>query len=234
MSSQKHLKELGFEWSPPEDPLAAVWRSGSCRGAVRPLASDPHRSSPKFTTSSRYHGYKTKPLAFHTSASSALTTVNGAEEKGYEKMHPLMSQWLRTFAHPLLSAGKAKPAHPVQAMQDYFSTHWTLLHFSWTGGSPALHSMWGPPGRSQSSSLPWTSLSLICDSQGAEKCNRPGPMPHSAAREACNLPPLPLRLAKTSADARALPLSHTPTTFFPKRQGPRPKIALDPAPPASS
>ncbi len=40
----KAVKELGLEWSPPEEP---------CRGAVRPLSNDPRRSSLKFTTSSR-------------------------------------------------------------------------------------------------------------------------------------------------------------------------------------
>ncbi len=49
----KRLKSWVWSCLHQRSPLAAVWMSGSCRGAVRPLSNDPRRSSLKFTTSSR-------------------------------------------------------------------------------------------------------------------------------------------------------------------------------------
>ncbi len=72
----KAVEELGLEWSPPEEPSRS-------RGSVRPLVSDPRRSFLKFTTGSRDHGAPPYSARLRTSASSTLTTVNGAEEKGY-------------------------------------------------------------------------------------------------------------------------------------------------------
>ncbi len=53
VSSQKRLKSWVWSGLHQRSPLAAVWMSGFCRGAVRPLSNDHRRSSLKFTTSSR-------------------------------------------------------------------------------------------------------------------------------------------------------------------------------------
>ncbi len=53
VSSQNRLKSWVWSGLHQRSPLTAVWMSGSCRGAVRPLSNDPRCSSLKFTTSSR-------------------------------------------------------------------------------------------------------------------------------------------------------------------------------------
>ncbi len=53
VSSQKQLKSWVWSGLHQRSPLAAVWMSGFCRGAIRPLSNDHRRSSLKFTTSSR-------------------------------------------------------------------------------------------------------------------------------------------------------------------------------------
>ncbi len=84
--------------------------SGSCRGAVRPLSSDPRRSSLKFTTSSRDLG---APLTLPASVlplhppSPQLTAL---KKRGMRGCLNLMSQWLHISAHPLPSAGRRRPA----------------------------------------------------------------------------------------------------------------------------
>ncbi len=106
-----------------------------------------------------------------TSASSALTTIDGAEKRDMRGCLNWMSQWLHISAHPLPSAGRRKPI-TVQAMQDHFSTRGTLLRFSWTGGFGApLYG--GSPGLSGQAPLchRWV-WAWSCDSQGAEKWQR--------------------------------------------------------------
>ncbi len=51
VSSQKRLKSWVWSGLHQRSPLAAVWMSGFCQGAVRPLSNDHCRSSLKFTTS---------------------------------------------------------------------------------------------------------------------------------------------------------------------------------------
>ncbi len=120
----KAVEELGLEWSPPESPLAAVWMSGFCRGAVRPLSNDHRRSSLKFTTSSRDLG---APLTLPASVlplhppSLQLTALKKRDMRGCLNW---MSQWLHISAHPLPSAGRRKPitrpshAGPLQRSLD--------------------------------------------------------------------------------------------------------------------
>ncbi len=120
----KAVEELGLEWSPPEEPLAAVWMSGFCRGAVRPLSNDHRRSSLKFTTSSRDLG---APLTLPASVlplhppSLRLTALKKRDMRGCLNW---MSQWLHISAHPLPSAGRRRPvtrpshAGPLQRSLD--------------------------------------------------------------------------------------------------------------------
>ncbi len=105
-------------------PLAAVWMSGFCRGAVRPLNNDHRRSSLKFTTSSRDLG---APLTLPTSVlplhppSLRLTALKKRDMRGCLNW---MSQWLHISAHPLPSAGRRRPvtrpshAGPLQRSLD--------------------------------------------------------------------------------------------------------------------
>ncbi len=85
---------------------------------------------------------------------------------------------LPTHCHRL--EGEGQP--PVQAMQDHFSARWTLLRFSWTGGfSAPLYG--GSTDLSGQTPLCHRRVwAWSCDSQGAEKCNRPGFASHQDHR----------------------------------------------------
>ncbi len=82
----KAVEELGLEWSPPEEPSRSrldEWFLPGRRQAPQ------QRPSPFFP---EVHDELTKSwrspysARLRTSASSALTTVDGAEEKGYERI----------------------------------------------------------------------------------------------------------------------------------------------------
>ncbi len=62
--------------------LAAGWTSVFSQGAIKPPANARPPSSPKFMTSSRYRGMPPHWSRIRPSASAALTSVDGAEEKG--------------------------------------------------------------------------------------------------------------------------------------------------------
>ncbi len=124
VSSQKRLKSWVWSGLHQRSPLAAVWMSGFCRGAVRPLNNDHRRSSLKFTTSSRDLG---APLTLPASVlplhlpSLRLTAQKKRDMRGCLNW---MSQWLHISAHPLPSAGRRKPitrpshAGPLQRSLD--------------------------------------------------------------------------------------------------------------------
>ncbi len=121
VSSQKRLKSWVWSGLHQRSPLAAVWMSGFCRGAVRPLSNDHRRSSLKFTTSSRDLGAPLTLPASVLSASSALTTIGRRWRKGI--WEDASTGWvsgctsLPTHCHRLEGEGQS----PVQAMQDHFS-----------------------------------------------------------------------------------------------------------------
>ncbi len=124
VSSQKRLKSWVWSGLHQRSPLAAVWMSGFCRGAVRPLSNDHRRSSLKFTTSSRDLG---APLTLPASVlplhppSLRLTALKKRDMRGCLNW---MSQWLHISAHPLPSAGRRRPvtrpshAGPLQRSLD--------------------------------------------------------------------------------------------------------------------
>ncbi len=91
---------------------------------------------------------------------------------------------------------------PVQAMQDHFSARWMLLRFSWTGGFGApLYG--GSPGLSGQAPLCYRWVwAWSCDSQGAEKCNRPGFASHQDYR------PGHRKVYGQPGSARAPPVAH--------------------------
>ncbi len=105
----KRLKSWVWSGLHQRSPLAAVWISGFCRGAVRPLNNDHRRSSLKYTTSSRDLGaLLTLPasvLPLHL-PSLRLMALKKRDMRGCLNW---MSQWLHISAHPLPSAGRRKP-----------------------------------------------------------------------------------------------------------------------------
>ncbi len=81
---------------------------GSCRGAFRPLVNELHHSSQRSTTRSPNLGvHPTHPA----SSSSALTSVDDAEEKGYDNLPPLDESVAAHLCLPTAIGWKAKAAH---------------------------------------------------------------------------------------------------------------------------
>ncbi|KAI2646366.1 Titin [Labeo rohita] len=106
------VDELGLEWSPPEEPSRSLlyeWYLPGRRQAPR------QRASPFFP---EVHEELTKswraPYSAHlrTSSSSALTTVDGAEDKGYERLPPLDESVAAHLCPPTAIGWKAKASHP--------------------------------------------------------------------------------------------------------------------------
>ncbi len=109
VSSQNWLKSWDWSGLHQKSPLAAVWTRGSCWVAVRPLANDPRRSSAKFTTSSRDHGTPPTLLTSILPLHSPSLQLTSLKKRSVRRCLFWMSQWLHTFAHPLLSAGRQRP-----------------------------------------------------------------------------------------------------------------------------
>ncbi len=205
----KAVEELGLEWSPPEEPSRSHLDEWFLPGRRQAPQQRPSPFFPEVHDELTRSWRSPYSARLRTSASSALTTIDGAEEKGYEKMPQLDAAHLvsgctslPTHCHRL--EGEGQP--PVQAMQDHFSARWTLLRFSWTGGVGAP--LYGPK---------------------PQDCPKTAPTQEPAKPAPAVSAPQPAKTQQTrgrSRSARRHP--------FPKRQGPRPKIALDPAPPVSS
>ncbi len=108
----KAVEELGLEWSPPEEPSCSrldEWFLPGRRQAPqqRPLPFFPEVHD-ELTRSWR-SPYSAR---LRTSASSALTTVDGAEEKGYERMPQLDESVAAHLCPPTAIGWKSKASHP--------------------------------------------------------------------------------------------------------------------------
>ncbi len=108
----KAVNELGLEWSPPEEPSRSRLDEWFVPG--RQLAPR-QRSSPFFPevhdelTKSWHAPYSSR---IRPSASSALTSVNGAEEKGYEHLPHLDESVAAHLCPPTAIRWKARASHP--------------------------------------------------------------------------------------------------------------------------
>ncbi len=109
-SSRKPSRSWVWSGLCQKNPPAAVWTSGSCRGAVKPLVRDPILFFQRSMTSSPDHGMP--HTSARTSALSALTLVDSAEDKGYEKLLPLDKSVAVHLCLPTAIGWKAKAAHP--------------------------------------------------------------------------------------------------------------------------
>ncbi len=142
----KAVEELGLEWSPPEEPSRSrldEWFLPGCRQAPQ------QRPSPFFPevhdelTRSWRSPYSAR---LRTSASSALTTVDGAEEKGYERMPQLDESVAAHLCPPTAIGWKAKASHPSKpcrttsalAGRSYASAGQAASALHFTGGSSGL------------------------------------------------------------------------------------------------
>ncbi len=98
-------------------------------GAIKPPANARHPSSLKFMTSSRYCGTSLTCLASGPSASAALTSVDGTEEKRYERLPPLDESVAAHLCPPMAIRWKARASHPFKLC---ICTCWMLLLGGWT------------------------------------------------------------------------------------------------------
>ncbi len=85
--------------------LAAGWTSVFSRGAIKPPTNALSPSSPFFPFAP--HSSRIRP-----SASAALTSVDGAEKKGYERMPPLDKSVAAHLYPPTAIGWKARASHP--------------------------------------------------------------------------------------------------------------------------
>ncbi len=277
VSSQKRLKSWVWSGLHQRSPLAAVWMSGSCRGAVRPLSNDHRRSSLKFTTRSWRSPYSAR---LRTSASSKAShpskpcrTTSALAGRSYASAGQAASALhsmavLQVYQAKLLSAIDESEPDPVTLRELRSATDLALRATKTT--AQAI-------GRSMASLVVlerhlWLTLTEIKDafldapispsgffgpavegfaerfteaqkasqamrhflpkrSSPAAAQSRPktAPTQQPAKPAPAVSAPQPARTQQTRGRSRSA--RHHP---FPKRQGPRPKIALDPAPPASS
>ncbi len=137
-----------------------------------------------------------------TSASSALTTIDGAEEKGYERMPQLDESVAAHLCPPTAIGWKAKATHPSKPCR----TTSALAGRSYASAgqaASALHSM--AVLQVYQAKL----LSAIDESEpdpatlkGAEKCNRPGSVCHQDHR------PGDRKVYGQPGGARAPPVAH--------------------------
>ncbi len=124
----KAVNELGVEWSPPEEPYCSRLDEWFLPGHHQALRQS---SSPFFP---EVHDELTKswraPYSSRIcpSTSAALTSINGAEEKGYEHLPPLDEFVVAHICPPTEGTGETS----IQAVQSYICTHWTRLLNGWT------------------------------------------------------------------------------------------------------
>ncbi len=108
----KAVNELGLEWSLLRSHLTAGWTSVFSRDAIKPPRQ---RSSPFFPRSSYeltilWHAPHSSRI--RTSTSAALTSVDSAEEKGYEHLPPLDKSVDAHLCPPTAIGWKARASHP--------------------------------------------------------------------------------------------------------------------------
>ncbi len=195
----KPVNELGLEWSPLRSHLAAGCTSVFSRGTIKPPTNARPPSFPKFI---RAHDIVTHPHSsrIRSSASAALTSVDGAEEKGYEHLPPGGVCGRTSLpAHSYRMEGEVKPS--VQAVQSHICTRWTCLLGGWTSGFSAT--LYGcAPGLPGQDARQWGSRSECSFTQGPEEGNRPGSTHHQSHR------PSHRPFDVQSDSIRAPPLAH--------------------------
>ncbi len=107
----KAVNELGLEWSPLTSHLAAGWTSVFSRGTIKPPPTLVPLLPLKFI---RAHDIVAHPhwSRIRSSALAALTSVDGAEEKGYKHLPPLDESVDAHLCPPTAIGWKARASHP--------------------------------------------------------------------------------------------------------------------------
>ncbi len=105
----KAVNELGLEWSPPGEPSRSRLDECFLPGHHQALHQRSSPFFPKCTTSSKNRGAPPTRLA---SPSVALTSVDGAEDKGYEHLSPIDESVAAHLCLPTAIGWKPSASHP--------------------------------------------------------------------------------------------------------------------------
>ncbi len=209
----KAVNELRLKCSPLRSHLAAGWTSVFSLGAIK---APRQRSSPFFPevhTSSWYYGMP--PLISHPSFCFSCSHIRWRCWRKRIRA-PACSGWVcgRTSlpAHSYRMEGEGEPA--VQATQSHICTRW----------------------KRSSTASTLLSLAVLQVFQAKMLGNEEAGLDSASFRDLRSATDLALRATATAPeDRRDRGRSRSAWCYpFPKRQGSRPKIALDPAPQKSS
>ncbi len=108
----KAVEELGLEWSPPEEPSRSRLDEWFLPGRRQAPQQRPSPFFPEVHDELTRSWRSPYSARLRTSASPALTTVDGAEEKGYERMPQLDESVAAHLCPPTAIGWKAKASHP--------------------------------------------------------------------------------------------------------------------------
>ncbi len=135
------VEELGLEWSPPEEPSRSrlnEWFLPGCRQAPRQRASP---FFPEVHDVTKSWGAPNSSR-LRASSSSALTSVNGAEENGYNSLPPLDESVAANPCPPmafgwkpllcLLAPRSVLGADWQNVCEKYCCEHWIISHSAHT------------------------------------------------------------------------------------------------------
>ncbi len=146
--------EEGLEWSPTEEPFRSHLderflpeRDQAPRQQSSPFFPEVHDE----ITKSWHAPYSSRLRA---SSSSALTSVEGMEEKGYDSLPPLDESVAAHLCPPTASGRKAKAAHPSKLCR----TTSALAGRAYSSAAQRFTPRWFCKFYRQNSSAPWMSL----------------------------------------------------------------------------
>ncbi len=134
------LEELGLEWSPPEEPSRSSLDEWFLPGRRQAPQQRPSPFFPEVHDELTRSWRSPYSARLRTSASSALTTIDGTEEKGYERMPQLDESVAAHLCPPTAIGWKAKASHPSKPCR---TTSVLAGHSYASAGqaASALHSM---------------------------------------------------------------------------------------------
>ncbi len=136
----KAVEELGLEWSPPEEPSRSCLDERFLPGRRQAPQQRPSPFFPEVHDELTRSWRSPYSARLRTSASSALTTIDGAEKKGYERMPQLDESVAAHLCPPTAIGWKAKASHPSKPCR---TTSALAGHSYASAGqaASALHSM---------------------------------------------------------------------------------------------
>ncbi len=111
----KAVKELGLEWSPPEEPSRSRLDEWFLPGRHQAPQQRPSPFFPEVHDELTRSWRSPYSARLRTSASSALTIIDGAEEKRYERMPQLDESVAAHLCPPTAIGWKAKASHPSKS-----------------------------------------------------------------------------------------------------------------------